>query len=394
MHDASPFAFVPLKDDKNVDWTTDAHRELIKHRALALGSLASRHFFEGEPLLAVRACQRVAEMGPRVREAKLTPQDVNMPWSRIVQGAAQCESMRRDGELTIDGDDDDLPCNLVYAVLNAMTTFPSDNDNATYEKISNALVRRVVFVTGAVDLKGCPPSDRGEAAFIGRSNVGKSSLVNMVSCCRCWCATIAACKIAHSLYLLQCTQVTNRKSLAYTSKTPGKTQQFNFFAVNDKPSREREIRFGDVVEGEEKDADSLYLVDLPGFGFAKVPEEQRRRWSVFMEQYLTSRPNLRVLFHLVDARHGPTEEDERVMALVGRVLPRQVRYVVVLTKADKNTKSRKRNAGRVSRTVLEDLRATLKAHRLGHNTPVLLSSAESKLGRDDLWRYLRLAAEG
>jgi len=77
----------------------------------------------------------------------------------------------------------DLPCNLVYSVLNAMATFPSDNNDQTYEALSNALVRRTVFVTGAVTVEGIPEADRGEVVFIGRSNVGKSSLVNMVSSC-------------------------------------------------------------------------------------------------------------------------------------------------------------------------------------------------------------------
>ena len=73
-----------------------------------------------------------------------------------------------------------MPCNVVYSVLKARNTFPSDNNDRVLEALSNALVRRILFVTGAVDMAGCPPADRGEAAFIGRSNVGKSSLVNMV----------------------------------------------------------------------------------------------------------------------------------------------------------------------------------------------------------------------
>ena len=158
------------------------NKERIKHRALALGSIASRHFFEGEPSMAVKACQRLADMGSFVRESGLKAEEVNMPWARIIRGAAVCESGRRDGSITpCEGIDVELPCNLVYSVLNAMTTFPSDNNDRAYEAVSNALVRRILFVTGAIDMNGCPPADRGEAAFIGRSNVGKSSLVNMVS---------------------------------------------------------------------------------------------------------------------------------------------------------------------------------------------------------------------
>ena len=166
------------------DMTTERNIELIKHRALSLGSIASRHFFEGEHSYAVQACQLLAEIGPVVRSAGLTADDVQMPWARIVQGAAQCEIVRREGAIAPPCDDGaqvELPCNLVYSVLNAMTTFPSTNDDRTYEVISNALIRRVLFVTGAIDMAGCPEADRGEAVFIGRSNVGKSSLVNMVS---------------------------------------------------------------------------------------------------------------------------------------------------------------------------------------------------------------------
>lgn len=344
-----------------------ANQDRIKHRALALASIASRHFYEGEPSMAVKACRMLAKLGPIVRLAGLTSDELRMPWTRIVQGAAQCESGRRDGSVTpcLPESEVPMPRNLVYSVLDAMTTFPSDNGDKTYEALSNALVRRTVFVTGAVDMGGCPPADRGEAVFIGRSNVGKSSLVNMV---------------------------TNRKSLAYTSKRPGKTQQFNFFAVNDKPEREREIRYGDLIAGE-RDADSFYIVDLPGFGFAKVPQQQRQAWSDLFIEYIGSRKTLRVLFHLVDARHGPTDEDARIMKQVGETLPKSVKYVVVLTKADKNVKGAStKNSGRVIKPVLEKLRETMRANKVG-NAPAILTSSETKLGRDDMWRYLRLAAE-
>lgn len=187
-------------------------------------------------------------------------------------------------------------------------------------------------------------------------------------------------------------QITNRKSLAYTSKTPGKTQQFNYFAVNDKPELGREIRFGDEVDGE-KDKDSFYIVDLPGFGYAKVSAEQKQEWKEFMAEYFSARKTLRVLFHLVDARHGPTEDDKSIMQQVSETLPRQVSYIVVLTKADKNTKGKtKKNAGKVSDDVMRKVRDTMKEAGVG-NRPVLLTSSESKLGRDQVWRYLSLAAQ-
>jgi len=309
------------------------------------------------------------EMGPMARQ--LSNEELDIPWLRILHGAAQCESGRRSGTVQpCEGnalvESVKLPCNLVYSVLSAMSSFPSDNDDLVYEALSNALVRRVLFVTGAVDMGGLPPPDRGEAVFIGRSNVGKSSLVNMI---------------------------TNRKSLAYTSKTPGKTQQFNFFTVNDKPGREKEFRYGDTVEGE-KDDDSFYLVDLPGFGYAKVPDEQKNKWVAFMGDYLENRKNLKVVFHLIDSRHGPIDEDSNIMKQVGESLPSNVAYVVVLTKADKNVKGNQKNKpGKVSVDVMNKLREVMRENKVG-KSPVLLTSAENKLGRDDIWRYLRRAAEG
>lgn len=353
---------------EGTDLETDESHEKIKHRARSLASVASRHLFEGEPSMAVMALQMLKDMGPIARH--LTTEELDMPWLRLLSGAAQCETGRRKGDIQpCEGlaNSVEIPCNLAYSVLSAMSSFPSDNDDLIYEALSNGLVRRVLFVKGVVEMSGLPPADRGEAVFIGRSNVGKSSLVNMI---------------------------TNRKSLAYTSKTPGKTQQFNFFAVNDKPGREKEIRYGDKVEGT-KDDDSFYLVDLPGFGFAKVPDEQKRQWASFMGEYLETRKNLKVVFHLIDSRHGPIDEDSNIMKQVGENLPANVAYVIVLTKADKNVKgssAKNKKPGKVSMDVMEKLREVMRENKVG-KAPVLLSSAETKLGRDDIWRYLRRAAE-
>lgn len=136
------------------------------------------------------------------------------------------------------------------------------------------------------------------------------------------------------------------------------------------------------------------MVDLPGFGFAKVPEFLRKEWSQFTQDYIQTRKTLKVIFHLVDSRHGPTAEDERIMKEIGEILPKRVSYVVVLTKADKNIKGvTRKNEGKVAREVMDSLRQTMKENNLS-KAPVILSSAETKLGRDDLWRYLRYAAEG
>jgi len=374
---------------------TPEAKDKITHRSLAITSIASRHFFELEPYMAVKACKMLAQMGPIVRNSGLTAKDINIPWKRLLRGAAQCEGERRVGNIcpTQVLDDVELPVNLVYSVLNAMTTFPPENRDDVYEILSNALVRRTNFITGAVSMDGMPKADRGEAVFIGRSNVGKSSLVNMVS-------EFDFIKYANNnkictyklLYKFgQISKVTNRKSLAYTSKRPGKTQQFNFFGVNDKIGIEKELRYGDDVPGE-KDSDSFYIVDLPGFGFAKVPELQRQRWSDLMAEYLTKRKTIRAVFHLVDARHGPIDEDVKIMRQVGETLPKHATYVVVLTKADKNVKDTNKKSGRVSKDVLNKLRETMRGAKVG-NSPVILTSSASKLGRDDIWRYLKLAAD-
>ncbi|GAX23614.1 hypothetical protein FisN_12Hh186 [Fistulifera solaris] len=370
VHNVSDAQFLlddelPLPTADEID--QPAVRDVLKHRALSLASFASRHFFENEPSLAVLGCRKLVEMGPMVVQAGMTDEEIGIPWSRILKGAAQCEAGRRDGSVQpcVGVEIDFMPCNLVYAVLNAINAFPPMNSDTVYEQLSNALIRRVVFVTGAVDMQKCPPADRGEVAFIGRSNVGKSSLVNMV---------------------------TNRKSLAFVSKRPGKTQQFNFFAVNDKAGVEKEIKYGDLVEGE-KDADSFYMVDLPGFGYAKVPDSQKQKWKAFMHLYITERPNLRVLFHLVDARHGPTDEDAAIMKQISVDKPPHVHYVIVLTKADKNVKgAAATNTGKVSRDVMKKVQKTMEENGVA-KAPVILSSAQTKLGRNEIWKYLRRAAE-
>ena len=131
---------------------------------------------------------------------------------------------------------------------------------------------------------------------------------------------------------------------------------------------------------------AFYLVDLPGVGFAKVPRHIRQQWLGFMRQYIYERATLRVVFHLVDSRLGPVEQDEAVMALMAGAPP-TVTYVIVLTKADK------RESPRVLRDTLTSIEAKLVAAGCSKDVPVLLTSSENRLGRDHMWRYLRLAAD-
>jgi len=141
----------------------------------------------------------------------------------------------------------------------------------------------VDFVKGVVAMSGLPPADRAEICFAGRSNVGKSSLINAL---------------------------TGRKTLARTSNTPGRTQEINYFTLGE----------------------SHYLVDLPGYGYANAPLAKVAAWQALLKQYLAGRASLRRAFVLIDARHGVKPPDEEIMALLDSAA---VTFQCVLTKADK-----------------------------------------------------------
>ena len=140
------------------------------------------------------------------------------------------------------------------------------------------------FVKGVVAMDGLPDADRMEICFAGRSNVGKSSLINAL---------------------------TGRKGLARASNTPGRTQEINFFDLN---------------EG------AMWLVDLPGYGFAQAPVDVVARWQALLKKYLSGRVNLRRAFVLIDSRHGVKPVDHEIMDLLDTAA---VSFQVVMTKADK-----------------------------------------------------------
>lgn len=154
---------------------------------------------------------------------------------------------------------------------------------ATAEAARQLFAGPVDFVKGVVAMDGLPPADRPEVCFAGRSNVGKSSLINAL---------------------------TGRKSLARASNTPGRTQEINYFALGDQS----------------------YLVDLPGYGFAKAPVTVVQKWQALLKNYLAGRPTLRRAFCLIDARHGIKPVDHEIMTLLDRSA---VPFQVVLTKTDK-----------------------------------------------------------
>lgn len=152
------------------------------------------------------------------------------------------------------------------------------------------IVVKSEYVTSAVSRKTCPEELLPEIVFVGRSNVGKSSLIN---------------------------SLTRRKNLARTSGTPGKTQTINFFRVELKVSDNRY---------------EFYLVDLPGYGYAKTSKTNRKLWAKFIDEYLSSRRNIKFVCQLVDMRHAPMESDLKSFAsLVEKNLP----VLVVATKSDK-----------------------------------------------------------
>ena len=181
------------------------------------------------------------------------------------------------------------------------------------------------FTRGTPDLLHLPPDDRPEIAFAGRSNVGKSSLINAL---------------------------VGQNHLARASNTPGRTQELNFFSVPD---------------------DTLFLVDMPGYGFAEAPKDKVAAWNKVLRSYLAGRRTLLRVFVLVDARHGLKPPDAEIMELLDTAA---VSYQVVLTKADK-----------ISRTALEKVSADTLTALAKHPAafPALVAtSAEKGIGIPDL----------
>ena len=183
----------------------------------------------------------------------------------------------------------------------------------------------VTFAKGVVRLEGLPPGDRPEFAFAGRSNVGKSSLIN------------ALC---------------NRKALARASNTPGRTQEINFF---------------DVAEGK------FWMVDMPGYGYAHAPKTNVDAWSQFNLAYLRRRANMKRVFTLIDSRRGIGEVDLGVM---DKLNSDAIQYQVVLTKADK-----------IKKTEVIDLVAATKAALMKQpaaHPHVIVTSSEKGVGMPEL----------
>lgn len=191
------------------------------------------------------------------------------------------------------------------------------------------VIKSAEYIISSPDYTKCPPADKPEFAFIGRSNVGKSSLINML---------------------------TDHSKLAKTSGTPGKTQLINHFVVNKE----------------------WYLVDLPGYGFAKVSQSDRRRWEQMIENYLRKRENLANVFILIDGRHGPQQIDlEFVNKLGGWEIP----FCLVFTKADKETQRQVSMNVKAFLNAMKETWQFLPRH--------FVTSAEKKLGRREMLSYIQ-----
>jgi len=185
----------------------------------------------------------------------------------------------------------------------------------------------VTFVKGATKMGQMPLVRFPEVAFIGRSNVGKSSLIN---------------------------SLLKRKKLARISGTPGKTQEINFFLVNDR----------------------FHVVDLPGFGYARVSKKQRAHWQKLIGSYIMHREQLKVVFQLVDSRHKPTDLDREIMMLMPES---EASHVILLTKSDKlSGNERSKSVARVKKALAE----------LGQDKPVFLTSAKDGRGREEIMDWI------
>ncbi|MBW0178843.1 ribosome biogenesis GTP-binding protein YihA/YsxC [Sediminibacterium sp.] len=198
-------------------------------------------------------------------------------------------------------------------------------------------IRKAEYLISSPSFDKCPKPDVPEYAFIGRSNVGKSSLINML---------------------------TGQRSLAKTSATPGKTQLINHFVI-------------ESSAGEKGPRSKWYIVDLPGYGYAKRSQTDRRRWEQMIEGYFRKRENLTQIFVLIDSRHGPQKND---LEFISQLDKWGVQFSLVFTKTDKE------KPGVVKRNIeafFDTLRTTwqfLPRH--------FVTSAEKKLGREELLGFI------
>lgn len=201
------------------------------------------------------------------------------------------------------------------------------------------IIQSASYVISSPDYTKCPKPDRPEYAFIGRSNVGKSSVINMLC---------------------------DNHKLAKTSSSPGKTQMINHFDIKSGP-----------LPASPGGGGAWYLVDLPGYGFAKVSQSQRKQWEKMIEDYLRKRENLINVFVLIDSRHSPQKLD---LDFVNQLGEWEIPFCLVFTKADKETQ---REVSKNVKAFLDAMRKTwqfLPRH--------FVTSAVKKMGRDKMLQFI------
>lgn len=201
-------------------------------------------------------------------------------------------------------------------------------DNLSINVIIYILIMNVEYITTAFNKNQFPLHTLPEVAFVGKSNVGKSSLINTL---------------------------VNRKKLAYTSNTPGKTKTINFFKVNE----------------------NLCFVDLPGYGFAKVPYDIKKHWQNLIESYIIERTNLKLAILIVDIRHKPGKDD---------ILMKQwlndygINTIIIATKADKLSKTEIKNNLEILKNTFSEI----------NNQDIILFSSKTGEGKKELWGKLSI----
>lgn len=183
--------------------------------------------------------------------------------------------------------------------------------------------KQAKFITSATKLEECPPPGLPEVCFAGRSNVGKSSLINALL---------------------------NKKNIARTSNVPGKTQQMNYYRIGD----------------------ACYFVDLPGYGYAKVPKKERERWGKNIRDYLMDRESLRLILHVVDVRHDPSQLDEDFFYWMGM---NEKPFAVVLSKADKISRNKVNQSKAKVRRIMKEMNIEV---------PILPYSSSSRDGIEEV----------
>lgn len=210
-----------------------------------------------------------------------------------------------------------------------MTALSSQKNTLAWRKHMNIKSVELEIVCGITSK--LPETDKMEIAFAGKSNVGKSSLINVLM---------------------------NRKSLARTSSQPGKTQTINFYNINEQ----------------------LYFVDLPGYGYAKISLEVKKKWGKMIENYLHHSKNLRIVFLLIDIRHTPSENDKN---MYDWIVKNGFYPIIITTKLDKIKRSQKEKQ-------LKEIRQALD---MVEGTPIIPFSAQTKQGREEVWEYVEMMLE-